>query len=279
MRPRRHLLLSLALAGCASESAPQGVDGITGVFRSGEADIAYALDVPRGRGRHPAVVLVHGSGRTTIEDQRVLAEQFMSRGFAVLRYDKRGAGSSGGVYRGVGTSNSEEMFQLLASDAARAIDLLAAREGIDTTRLGLVGVSQAGWIIPVAASLAPAADFAILIVGPTVSVGMENYYSALVEENDAPLGGISEKLAAYTGPHGFDPLDHLRRMRQPALWLFGARDRSIPTAECVARLQTLIAEEAKPFSFRVYPLAGHDLGGIIWPDVDAWLASTVRRAP
>jgi hypothetical protein len=103
VRPRRRLLLSLALAGCASESAPQGVDSITGVFRSGEADIAYALDVPR-----------------------------------------RARPASGGVYREVGTSNSEEMFQLLASDAARAIDLLAARQGIDTTRLGLAGVSQAG---------------------------------------------------------------------------------------------------------------------------------------
>jgi pimeloyl-ACP methyl ester carboxylesterase len=276
---RRHFLLSLALLACAGESAPQGVDRRSGVFRSGDADIAYALEVPPGRGPHPAVVLVHGSGRTTIQDQAFLAAQFASRGFAVLRYDKRGVGSSGGVYSGVGTGNSEQMFQLLGSDAARAIELLSGTERIDTTRLGLVGVSQAGWIIPVAASLAPATDFVILLAGPTVSVGIENHYSALVEENDAPLDGVSEKLAAYTGPHGFDPLEHLRRMRQPGLWLYGARDRSIPTPECIARLESLVTGEKKPFSYRVYPFAGHDLGGMIWPDIDAWLAGIVRRAP
>ncbi|HJU87850.1 MAG TPA: alpha/beta fold hydrolase [Gemmatimonadaceae bacterium] len=285
MRQRRCLtsaaVLALALAACSDDrSSPNGAEGFdtsSGVFRNGDVPLAYVLDVPRGRGPHPAVVLVHGSGRTTKEQQLFLASRFVERGFAVLRYDKRGVGSSGGVYSGVGIQNSDTMFPLLASDAARAIEHLAAQPRIDQSRLGLVGVSQAGWIIPIAASLAPVTDFAVLLSGPTVSVGIENYYSDLVENNQATLDGVSQKLAAYDGPHGFDPLEHLRRMGQPTLWLFGGKDRSIPTPECVARLEELIAAERKQFAIRVYPFAGHDLGPFIEPDLDAWLEATVLR--
>jgi hypothetical protein len=48
------------------------------------------------------VVLVHGSGPATRDGNGPLIEPFLSQGIAVLLYDKRGTGQSGGGYRGVG---------------------------------------------------------------------------------------------------------------------------------------------------------------------------------
>ena len=74
---------------------------------------------------------------------------FVSRGIAVLSYDKRGIGQSSGHYPG--DFASVTTIDQLAGDAAAAARFLVAQPGIDPKRVGLVGISQAGWIIPQAA--------------------------------------------------------------------------------------------------------------------------------
>ena len=69
-------------------------------FRSGRTWLAGTLAVPAGASGRPGVVLVHGSGATTRNDPAVLASYFEAQGFAVLTYDKRGIGQSGGEYPG-----------------------------------------------------------------------------------------------------------------------------------------------------------------------------------
>lgn len=60
----------------------------------------------------------------------------------------------------------------LSSDMAAGAAFLRTLPDVDRTRIGLVGPSQAGWIIPVAAKRSHPA-FMILLVGPTVTVGQE----------------------------------------------------------------------------------------------------------
>jgi uncharacterized protein len=86
------------------------------------------------------------------------------------------------MYAGVGTANSAAMFPLLAGDMTPAVEHLRTLPGIDGRRVGLAGASQAGWIIPVAVTLAPKAKLAVIFSGPTVSVGLEIYYSELAEQ-------------------------------------------------------------------------------------------------
>jgi dienelactone hydrolase len=194
----------------------------------------------------------------------------------VLCYDKRGVGESGGTYVNVGTSTSEERFPLLAADMAAGARFLRSLGDIDGKRIGLVGNSQAGWIIPIAAREARPA-FMIILVGPTVSVGEEMYYSEFAEKTTTPLEKLAGVLTKFKGPHGFDPRPVLSTLDVPGLWLLGAEDRSIPTPETVAILDGFI-RQGRPFAHIVYPFAGHDLTRTadIWPDVDRWLATLAR---
>ena len=268
------LLLLATASGC--DTPPDGVPPgnpppptSTPTFRSGTIDLAYAMDLPSGPGPFPAAVLVHGSGMVGREEMVFISRLLVARGLAVLRYDKRGVGESGGVYSGVGIFNSPEMIPLLASDAAAAVEFLASRPQVDPTRVGLVGASQAGWIIPVAALLAPRVRFAVILSGPTVSVGREIYYSQLVDEDHLPLDEAEEALESFPWPEGFDPRTILDQTVVPMLWLYGLFDRSIPTRACLAVHAELAA--SKPFEVLSYPNLGHGLSPGVWNDVYPWL--------
>ena len=103
---------------------------------------------------HAAVVIVHGSGQEPRMTE--FAELLANNGITVLTYDKRGVGESEGIYAGpeVGTNNIDsENLDLLAKDASAAVNLINQR--IKNMPVGLVGFSQAGWIIPMAAEQNP----------------------------------------------------------------------------------------------------------------------------
>jgi len=79
----------------------------------------------------------------------------------VLGYDKRGVGGSTGDW----TTSS---FEDLAGDAVAAFDYLRSRRDIDGAQIGLLGVSQAGWIMPMAAVRAPGIAFVVSVSGAGV---------------------------------------------------------------------------------------------------------------
>src|SRR5262245_649582 len=145
------LLSSLALlaaVSCASSAAPAPLPRF---FDNGDVRLAFTLDLPQGTGPFPAVVMAHGSGRTT-RDQLVWASSRLTTlGFAVLRFDKRGVGESTGTYVFVGTKDSPWVFPQLASDVVAGVRFLRGRPEIDPRRIGVFGASQAGWILPLAA--------------------------------------------------------------------------------------------------------------------------------
>lgn len=256
-------LAALLGAGCGDGVAPSapGTPAVVDTFPSGDVRLAYRLDVPAGPGPFPAVVMGHGSGQATRHQLGSLAQGFVGAGFAVLRYDKRGVGDSGGVYEVAGNvANSERTFPILAGDMLAGVEFLKTRPDIDPARIGLFGISQAGWIIPLAASRSADVKFMILVVGPTVSVGVENYYSSLVELSpSASLDDAYARSRVYAGPHGYDPRPTLEALSTPGLWLLGGVDRSIPTPLTVEVLQSL-RDSGRPYRWIVYPGADHNLG-------------------
>jgi uncharacterized protein len=212
----------------------------------------------------PGIVMVHGSGRRTRDESQRLATDLAEAGFAVLRYDKRGVGDSGGVYSGVGPMNSEWILGVLAEDALAGIRFLGKQEGVDAKRIGLFGNSQAGWIIPLAAARSKNVKFAVLVVSPAVSVGEENYYSLLTGEDptrltEESLEAVSANLAEFSGQRGFDPRGSIEAMDIPALWVLGGHDASIPTRETVQILEKIQAEFGKPFDIHIYKRGTHNL--------------------
>ena len=226
--------------------------------------------------------------------------KLVPHGMVVLIYDKRGVGKSSGTYpQNEGWSaehiaSCRNMFDLLAGDALAGFEWLKSRDQIDSSRIGLAGISQAGWIMPLVASRTDDVAFIVSISGPAVSCGMEDWYSQLTGEYSAfPEFGaptsyakgeltdaeIEQRLDDYEGPQGYDPVPVLANLRVPILWLNGGRDRSTPTSRTVANVERLIAEGA-PFELRVYPEGNHILGGRggsfwrfydYWSDVRMWL--------
>jgi len=257
-----------ASCGMHAQPAPAGF------FSNGDVKLSYQFTKPTGRGPFPGVVIGHGSGEVRKEECRYLALSFERRGYATLCYDKRGVGQSTGKYSNVGTVNSEKMFALLAGDMAAGVKFLAAHPDVDPRRIGLAGSSQAGWIIPLAATTAqPKPAFMVILSGPTVPVGEEIHFSRFAENTMSPVEDAYAELDKFTGPHGFDPAPTLRTVEVRGLWLLGLDDRSIPIRDTIRILDGLI-KSGKPFQHVDFPGAGHNLRGAdIWTAIDAFLRS------
>lgn len=265
-------LLALHCSGAGPAAAQSSPSPLPAYFENRGARLALTLDLPPGQGPFPAVVTGHGSGRMTRQHLRWLASRFVDMGFAVLRFDKRGVGESTGTFVFVGTRDSAEVFPLLASDVAAGVRFLRTRPEIDPKKIGLVGNSQAGWILPLAARELGGVSFLVLHSGPVCTVGEEMFYSDLVERNTTrPIREANARMAQFHGSPGYDPVPVLRELDTPALWLLGLDDRSIPVELTVKNLERLKAS-GRPFEWRTYEGLGHSLGPQIWGDVAQFVA-------
>lgn len=130
-------------------------------FANGDVRLGGTLIAPSTPGRHPAIVLVHGSGA---EDRGYMvpwARFLVRRGFALLGYDKRGVGESSGDW-------NTASFDDLAGDVVAAARYLTTRAEIDPGKIGVLGLSQAGWIMPIAAVRSNDIAFVVSLSGAGV---------------------------------------------------------------------------------------------------------------
>ncbi len=273
------LAAALVSGACGGAEAPSAVPPAPispdPFFPAEGAQLHYALDLPAGAGPFPAVVVGHGSGPATKDEGAFVVGFWRSIGYAVLRYDKRGAGRSTGTYRGLSAANSPAQVEELADDMIAGITFLKTRPDILAGRIGLMGVSQAGWIMAAAAERSSDVRFFVAPVGSVVPVGVNIFYEEL---RGGPLEDAYAQLALFSGPEGWDPVPALRATSASGLWLLAAEDRLVPTRRCVPIIEGLRAEGAR-FSVRTYPGVGHELGGssLYWNDVSTWLSSQGLR--
>jgi len=130
-------------------------------FSSGDVQLAGTLISPAKIARHPAIILVHGSGAENREYMLPWARFLIRHGMAILGYDKRGVGGSTGDW-------NTASFDDLAGDVVAAFEYLKTRSDIDPAHIGVLGISQAGWIMPLAAVRAKDVAFLISVSGAGV---------------------------------------------------------------------------------------------------------------
>jgi len=193
----------------------------------------------------PAIILAHGSGPTTQYNLSYYTYLGLKMGLAVLVCDKRGVGNSQGEYDRT-LLNSKNVFTDLASDLVAQLKWLKTQTEIDITKIGLMGPSQAGWIMPIAAKKDDSFSFIISLSGPAVSLGEENYFSALTNENHNPPGisilEADKKLATFNGDHIYQTASVLKMLDTKILWQFGTHDRSVPVDLSIRRLKQMNTE-------------------------------------
>ena len=246
-------------------------------IRSRGAVLGATLAIPPGPGPHPGVVIVQGSGPLDRHFESISQEIYLSMGFAVLAFDKRGIGASSGVYPG--DLATPATIGIEATDAAAAARFLMAQPQVDRRQVGFDGNSQGGWVAPLAVKRVPAIKFEILIASPSVTSDQQGVYAGFSDNSqDVPSQSqavIDRAVTQAAGGPGYDPAPALASLHIPVLWIYGQLDRQVPVHLCVAKL----ASYRNPL-WTVHVLAGGSHGLIeTRHGLDAELATATRFAP
>src|SRR5215510_1511415 len=225
--------------------------------------LAGRLSIPKTEAPVPAFMMLHGSEPGTKDNfgAKLMAHFMISRGIAILNYDKRGVGESQGKYQeGANPAN----LQRHADDAKAGVQYLLTRPEIDAKRIGLIGFSQAGWVIPLAASQSNAITHFVILSGPIESVRQEDAFSSYTNDGDSATphyddAKITQQLREMQ-PGGFDPIPIIAELKQPGVWLWGSVDKSVPVTFSAENLQTMIDAGKTNFSYQIFPNGDHGLG-------------------
>ncbi|MBN1165200.1 MAG: alpha/beta fold hydrolase [Candidatus Krumholzibacteriota bacterium] len=148
--------LALSLVSCSSRSGvPHSTEEVT--FQSGRFRVKGELRIPPGEGRHPLVIMVHGDGPAHRSYFFKLKETILRAGYATLMWDKPGHGKSTGKF------SDENLRKERAQILVDAIAAMKTHPAVDAGRIGVWGISQAGYVIPLALSRTDDISFMILV--------------------------------------------------------------------------------------------------------------------
>jgi pimeloyl-ACP methyl ester carboxylesterase len=151
------------------------------IFSGGKQglQLGATLTLPYRETPAPAVILVSGTGKQDRDGTMgqgykmffIIAEYLSTHGIAVLRVDDRGVGETNGVYEGSTTGD-------FAEDVLASISFLKSRKEIDSEKIGLIGHSEGGAVISIAAAQSKDVAFIVSIAGLSM-----NGLDALIRQN------------------------------------------------------------------------------------------------
>jgi dienelactone hydrolase len=246
------------------------------------------LTVPKGAKSFPAVVLVHGSGPNDRDETvgalkpfKDLAFGLASRGVAVLRYDKRTRMEPTATVR---TQKDE------VEDAAHAaVAMVRTQEGVDASRVVLLGHSQGGFLAPRIAKADPAIKALVLLAASTRaledSLVAQLAYLTTLDPTDTKLVSAVEQAKRFKaavespslkpddavavpfvsstipGSYFLDVRDYhpekvAATLGIPMLVLQGERDYQVTVADDFGPWKTALAHK-KNATLRTYPGLNH----------------------
>jgi len=251
---RGALLAGVILAVTALAPPASAADGEV-TFTNGGVTLHGTVVAPPGGTKLPGLVMVHGSGAHSRDDYRDQAEAFARQGIATLIYDKRTDGYS----------QFERSYSTLADDALAAVEALRKRPEVDPARVGVWGLSEGGWVAPLAASRSADVAFVVTLGANGVEPSRQQAWAVgnqlrRLGMDGSIVGMASTMLRQLVGGGVFpeahyDPVPVLKGLRQPVLGIWGAKDILTPPGEAVRIFRESVAHH----TLRVFPDAQHQL--------------------
>ena len=240
--------------------------------------LAGTLTRPKGTAKMPAVLTISGSGPQERDSRismvpnyalfRDIADSLGRRGMAVLRWDDRGVGASGGRESAQRGTSAD-----VADDVRTIVAYLRSRSDIDGTRIALVGHSEGGMVAPMVAVADPSVRAIALMAGPAYTgkrVSLQQNRELLAassltpRQRDSVLATIPAQLdsAGRTNPWlGFwfahDPLPVARTVRQPVLILQGDTDTQVSPEQADTLAIAVRASGNRRVTVRHFPATNH----------------------
>jgi alpha-beta hydrolase superfamily lysophospholipase len=164
------------------------------------AATAYRPDGEPPAGGWPGILMLHGLGGNRLSMNQIAEQSFANEGYAVLTYDARGHGSSGGLFTAAGPREIR--------DVRNAFDWLAARADVADARIGVWGISYGGG--QALRALVDGVPFAAAEVVATWTDLYTGLVAGGLSKSGAVFGFLNSVSAARTAPE-------VAAIREPAL--------------------------------------------------------------
>lgn len=162
------------------------------VFESGHFKVVGELRIPSADGKYPLVIMVHGDGPAYKSYFFVLKKCFLRAGYATLMWDKPGFGQSTGKF------SQSHLRAERAEVLLDAISRVKSHPRIDSGRIGVWGISQAGYVIPMALPKTDDISFMIMVGCP----GEDGIHqTAYLIRRQLEFEGVTEEEARQAENH------------------------------------------------------------------------------
>lgn len=228
-------------------------------FNNEDLNLAGMLFIPEGEGPFPVTIIVHGSGTSRRANKWYLsvAQHLREKGIAVLLPDKRGSDKSEGTWVGAD-------FEDLAGDTAAAVNYVRGQEHFIPGAIGLVGMSQGGWIVPVVAAGDPEIAFVVSMSGASVTPSQQLRHEEVHNISHFTWPIVARILAPITTKRilkmdhvksyaGYDPIPYWKEVETPVFFAFGENDENVPVEASIKILRENLSVDL----IKVYPEGGH----------------------
>lgn len=242
--------------------------------------LAGTLTKPKGATQPlPVVITVSGSGPQDRDSRlpgirnyapfREIADTLGRRGIAVLRFDDRGVGESGGA-----ASRDSATTEDFADDVLSVVNYLRLRRDIDGTRIAVAGHSEGGLIAPIVAVKDPRIRAVVLLAGPAYSgrrvlefqneSGIRSAPNLTAAQRDSLRRRVPAALDSIARANRWmrwfmatDPLVTARQVKQPVLILQGDTDQQVTPEQADTLAATLRRAGNRAVEMHRFPTTNH----------------------
>ncbi len=198
-------------------------------FSTDQGLIAGTLILPGEGGDAPVAIFVHGDGpqdRFSSDGYLVQKRLLLEAGVGIYSWDKPGVEESEGNW----------LHQTMSDRAREADAALRAVQQIDhvgAAKVGFLGFSQAGWVVPEAVGPGTTAAFAILVGGAVNWEEQGAYYGRQRLAREIPRAPMTaERLVFVELNRNSDARGALAKISVPFLGIFGSEDLNVdPVAD------------------------------------------------